>query len=174
MAVTLRSLEVTVPDTVLHQDQVREVFASQPGMNRLATRLVGAAFDSSGIERRHSAVTEMDLSADIEVSQTPQFFDATTRQILNPTTGARNELYVQEASRLYVDAAAAALASAQGIDRPDVTHVITVSCTGFFSPRPGLPHCPGSRPGSRGAALSPGVYGLLCGVSRHASGKDDL
>ena len=136
MPVTLRSLEVAVPDTVLHQDQVREVFASQPGMSRLATRLVGAAFDSSGIERRHSAVTEMDLSADVEDSQTPQFFDATTRQILNPTTGARNELYVQEASRLYVDAAVAAMASADGIDKTDVTHVITVSCTGFFSPGP--------------------------------------
>ena len=136
MPVTLRSLEVAVPDTVLHQDQVREVFASQPGMSRLATRLVGAAFDSSGIERRHSAVTEMDLSADVEGSQTPQFFDATTRQILNPTTGARNELYVQEASRLYVDAAVAAMASADGIDKTDVTHVITVSCTGFFSPGP--------------------------------------
>lgn len=49
MPVTLRSLEVAVPDTVLHQDQVREVFASQPGMSRLATRLVGAAFDSSGM-----------------------------------------------------------------------------------------------------------------------------
>ena len=136
MPVTLRSLEVAVPDTVLHQDQVREVFASQPGMSRLATRLVGAAFDSSGIERRHSAVTEMDLTADVEASQTPQFFDATTRQILNPTTGARNELYVQEASRLYVDAAVAAMASADGIDKTDVTHVITVSCTGFFSPGP--------------------------------------
>ena len=87
MTVTLRSLEVAVPDTVLHQHEVREVFASQPGMSRLATRLVSAAFNSSGIDRRHSAVTEMDLAADAETPDEPQFFEAATQQILNPTTG---------------------------------------------------------------------------------------
>lgn len=136
MVVTLRSLEVAVPDTVLVQDEVREVFASQPGMSRLATRLVGAAFNSSGIERRHSAVTEMDLQARPEAADPPQFFDATTRQILNPSTGVRNDVYVREAARPYVDSAAAALAACEGIDKADVTHVITVSCTGFFSPGP--------------------------------------
>lgn len=127
MVVTLRSLEVAVPDTVLVQDEVREVFASQPGMSRLATRLVGAAFNSSGIERRHSAVTEMDLQARPEAADPPQFFDATTRQILNPSTGVRNDVYVREAARPYVDSAAAALAACEGIDKADVTHVITVS-----------------------------------------------
>src|SRR5699024_2759099 len=67
---------------------------------------------------------------------TPQFFDSTTRQILNPTTGVRNEVYVQEAIQLYVDAAAAALEASDDINNADVTHVITVSCTGFFSPGP--------------------------------------
>ncbi|HIW45754.1 MAG TPA: type III polyketide synthase [Candidatus Yaniella excrementigallinarum] len=134
MAVTLRSLEVAVPETVLVQDEVRDVFASQPGISRLATRLVSASFDSSGIERRHSAVAEMNLQEPQE--GTPQFFDSTTRQILNPTTGVRNEVYVQEAIQLYVDAAAAALEASDDINNADVTHVITVSCTGFFSPGP--------------------------------------
>ena len=134
MAVTLRSLEVAVPETVLIQDEVRDVFASQPGMSRLAARLVGASFDSSGIQRRHSAVAEMNLQQPQE--GTPQFFDPTTRQILNPSTGVRNAVYVQEAIQLYVDAAAAALEASDQIDKADITHVITVSCTGFFSPGP--------------------------------------
>lgn len=136
MLVTLRSLEVVVPDTVLVQDEIRELFAAQSGMSRLATRLVGAAFDSSGIETRHSAVTELDLLERSATAETPQFFDATTRQILNPSTGVRNDVYVREAARLYVDAAAGALTACEGIDKTDVTHVITVSCTGFFSPGP--------------------------------------
>lgn len=136
MVVTLRSLEVVVPDTVLVQDEVRELFAAQSGMSRLAMRLVGAAFDSSGIETRHSAVTELDLLERSATAETPQFFDATTRQILNPSTGVRNDVYVREAARLYVDVAAAALTACEGIDKTDVTHVITVSCTGFFSPGP--------------------------------------
>ena len=136
MAVTLRSLEVAVPDTFLVQDEVRDIFASQPGMSRLATRLVGASFDSSGIDTRHSAVAEMDLLERPETDDPPQFFNSTTGEILNPSTGVRNDVYVREATRLYIDSAAAALTACEGIDKTDVTHVITVSCTGFFSPGP--------------------------------------
>src|SRR5690625_3420244 len=74
----------------------------------------------------------------LEESQegTPQFFDSTTRQILNPTTGVRDVVYVQDAVQLYVAAAVAALDAIDEINNADVTHVITVSCTGFFSPGP--------------------------------------
>lgn len=137
MVVTLRSLEVAVPQTVLHQDEVREIFAAQPGLGKLGRRLINATFSSSGIERRYSAVTELDLAASaVPGAAEPQFFDASNHQILNPSTGTRNDLYAQEAARLYVEAADAALAASQGLDRGDVTHVITVSCTGFFSPGP--------------------------------------
>lgn len=133
MAVTLRSLETAVPDTVLIQDQVRDVFASQPGTSDLAKRLVGASFNSSGIERRYSAVSEMDFSASVD---SPQFFDRDTGRILNPSTGARNEVYVRAATELFVEAATAAVDACEDLERSDVTHVITVSCTGFFSPGP--------------------------------------
>lgn len=136
MAVTLRSLEVAVPDTILHQDEVREVFASQPDMSRLATRLVHASFSSSGIERRYSAVSEMSLQARPDSAAPPQFFDSDSGRILNPSTGVRNAIYVREATELYVDSAAAALAACEDLNNTDVTHVITVSCTGFFSPGP--------------------------------------
>src|SRR5690625_5044907 len=134
MAVTLRSLEVAVPETVLVQDEVRDVFASQPGISRLATRLVSASFDSSGVGRRHSAVSEMNLQRPQVV--TPQFFASTSRQILNPTTGLRSEVYVQQAIQLYGNTTAAELETRDDINNVYVTHVITVSCTGFFSPGP--------------------------------------
>ncbi|GAA4283932.1 type III polyketide synthase [Brevibacterium daeguense] len=133
MPVTLRSLQVAVPDTVLIQGEVRDVFAAQPGLSALAIRLIGAAFNSSGIERRFSAVREMSFTAAVE---DPDFFDPDSRRILNPTTGTRNDVYVSEAPKLFVEAAAAAIKECEGIDRSDVTHVITVSCTGFCAPGP--------------------------------------
>ena len=136
MVVTLTALEVAVPETVLHQDEVRDIFASQPGISRLATRLVNASFNASGIETRHSAVAEMDLQERPESAEAPHFFDSTNRHILNPSTRVRNDVYVDEATQLYVDAAAAAVTACEGIENTDVTHVITVSCTGFFSPGP--------------------------------------
>jgi len=147
MAVTLRSLEVAVPDTVLVQDEVRDVFAAQPGLSRLAARLVSAAFNASGIDRRYTVVEEMDTSG---AAEDPVFFDARTQQILNPSTGARNRLYAQAATELYIRAAARALAACENVEAADITHVITISCTGFFSPGPDYKIV-------RALGLSPGV-----------------
>ncbi|RBP64244.1 putative naringenin-chalcone synthase [Brevibacterium sanguinis] len=133
MAVTLRSLEVAVPETVLIQSEVRDVFAAQPGISDLARRLIGAAFNSSGIDRRRSVVDEMSFSSRAE---SPLFFDPEAARILNPSTGTRNAVYVREAARLFVAAAGAALDACPDVEAGDVTHVITVSCTGFFSPGP--------------------------------------
>lgn len=133
MAVTLRSLEIAVPGTALVQDEVRDVFAAQPGLSRLGARLVSAAFNASGIERRYTALTEWGRPT---ATEDPVFFDARTRRILNPSTGARNRAYAREATELYVRAAARALAACEGVAAAEVTDVITVSCTGFFSPGP--------------------------------------
>ena len=133
MAVTLRSLETAVPPTALDQEAVRDVFAAQPCLSRLAARLVPAAFNASGIERRHTVLGEWGRP---EPAKDPVFFDAESGRILNPSTGARNRVYAQEATALYVRAAARALAACEGVEAADITHVITVSCTGFYSPGP--------------------------------------
>ncbi|MGP9682843.1 MULTISPECIES: type III polyketide synthase [unclassified Brachybacterium] len=133
MTVTLRSLELAVPGTELAQQELRDVFLAQPGLSRLGTRLVSSAFDNSGIERRYSALTEWGEDA---AHEDPVFFDATTHAFLNPTTGARNQVFAREATELYVRTAAAALEASEGLGAADVTHVITVSCTGFFAPGP--------------------------------------
>lgn len=133
MTATLSSLEIVVPSTVLQQDEVRDVFAGQPGVTPLAARLIGAAFDSSGIERRHSVIDELSFTAETPESM---FFDAASGQILNPSTAARNDVYTREATELFVRSAAAALSACDDLETADITHVITASCTGFFSPGP--------------------------------------
>ncbi|WP_217184353.1 type III polyketide synthase [Streptomyces sp. AC495_CC817] len=129
----LRSLHTLVPDTVLAQDEVRDVFASQPDIGRLAQRIVGASFNGSGIDTRHTVIEELSLAAR---SDDPVFFDSTTGALLAPGTKARNEVYVREARRLFVDAARGALQADPELQAADVTHVITVSCTGFHAPGP--------------------------------------
>ncbi|MDO5662574.1 MAG: type III polyketide synthase [Brachybacterium sp.] len=133
MTVTLRSLETAVPDTELAQEELRDVFLAQEDLSRLGSRLVATSFNSSGIDRRFSAVHEWDPDPG---GTDPVFFDPTSRQFLNPTTGARNAVFAREATELYIRSAAAALEAAEGIEAADVTHVITVSCTGFFAPGP--------------------------------------
>lgn len=133
MVVTLRALQTAVPPTVLVQEEVRDVFASQPGLSRLGQRLVSTAFNSSGIDTRYSVIEELSLR------QPPgehQFFDSDTGLLLRPGTKLRNELYIQQATPLFVEAARKALAACPGIEANDVTHVVTVSCTGFYQPGP--------------------------------------
>lgn len=133
MSVTLRALQTVVPPTILVQEQVRDVFAAQPGLSRLAQRLVTASFNLSGIDRRHTVIDELTLDSDTD---DPQFFDAATQRLLMPGTRVRNELYIVEATKLFVEAGRRALAACPDIVAADITHVVTVSCTGFYAPGP--------------------------------------
>lgn len=129
----LRSLQTIVPDTVLRQDEVRDVFASQPDLGRLAQRIVATSFNVSGIDTRHTVIEE--FSRDAETS-TPVFYDRDTGMLLDPGTKARNDFYAQEATRLAVEAARSALSADPDLVAADITHVITASCTGFHAPGP--------------------------------------
>ena len=133
MTVTLRALQTVVPPTILIQEQVRDIFAAQPGLSRLAQRLVSTSFNVSGIETRHTVIDELTIDND---AAEPQFFDARQQLLLVPSTRVRNELYITEATKLFVEAGRRALAACPDIRPEDVTHVVTVSCTGFYAPGP--------------------------------------
>ena len=133
MPVLVRSLETAVPSTVLKQPEARDVFAAQEGLTRLGQRLVTTCFDAAAIDTRYSAVAE--FSWDLP-DHDPDFFDSSTGTILSPSTKTRNDLFVREATPLFTETARRALHAAEGIGPEDVTHVITVSCTGFFNPGP--------------------------------------
>ncbi|WP_194419955.1 type III polyketide synthase [Microbacterium abyssi] len=130
---TLRSLQTIVPGTELRQEEVRDVFAAQPDLGRLAKRIVTASFNGSGIDTRYTVLDELSFSSTVE---SPQFFDRKSGALLSPGTKTRNEIYVREAWKLYVDAARQSLESDPDITAADITHVITVSCTGFYAPGP--------------------------------------
>src|SRR2546427_12949537 len=106
MSVYVRSLETAVPPTVLIQDQARDVFAEQPGLTRLGSRLVRTCFDSAAIDTRHTAVAELTVDAHPE---NPRFFDLERGLVLSPTTKVRNEIFAEEATKLFIEAAKAAV-----------------------------------------------------------------
>ena len=141
MAVRILSVGTAVPTTRLSQSQVRDFFVAQPGIDRLAARLIHAAFDQSAIDTRHTVIAELGDASDHEDGL---FVDAASRQLHAPSTGTRNALYRREAPALFAAAAADALERA-GVAASEITHIVTASCTGFFAPGPGLPAREGSR-----------------------------
>lgn len=132
-AAVLRSLRTIVPDTVIEQHEVRDIFASQPDVGRLAQRIIGASFNGSGIDTRHTVIRELSPATGTDDKM---FFDRETGRLQSPGTAARNDLYTREASRLFVEVARSALDADPDIVAADVTHVITASCTGFHAPGP--------------------------------------
>lgn len=132
-AVQLRSIQTLVPDATLEQHTVRDMFAAQPGLSRLARRLIATSFDGAGVETRHTVLDELDPTAEIDA---PQFLDRTTGALLEPGTAARNDIYAREADRLFIEVARRSLDADPDISASDITHVVTVSCTGFHAPGP--------------------------------------
>ncbi|HIY64757.1 MAG TPA: type III polyketide synthase [Candidatus Agrococcus pullicola] len=127
MSTKLLSIGTAVPNGSLQQGRLRDFFASQPGIDSRTRRIITAAFDHSGIDRRHAAIDLLD-------DNSGQFTDADGK-LLQPTTGERNSVYRKQAPLLFATASQQALRRA-AMEPDEVTHVITASCTGFFAPGP--------------------------------------
>ncbi|MEN2738795.1 type III polyketide synthase [Microbacterium sp. X-17] len=146
------AIGTVVPPTRLAQEWIRDLFDAQPELDRLARRLVHAAFDGAAIEHRHTVLR--DLAPD---RRGPDDLPVRTADgiLLSPSTAARNAEYRRLAPALFAEAARRALAEAD-VPAPAVTHLITVSCTGLFAPGPD--------------ALLVGDLGLDPGVERYHLG----
>ena len=75
------------PRARLSQPATRDFFRAQPGVDRLTSRLIGAAFDQSAIDTRYSVIGGIGEEA-------TAFADGGV--LRSPTTRERNELYRRE------------------------------------------------------------------------------
>jgi predicted naringenin-chalcone synthase len=99
--------------------------------NEEQLRQLKALYRLTHVKKRHSVVLESDGRDGIpQQSFFPPMKDAADR---GPTTIERMARYEQDAPPLAARAARAALADA-GLEASAVTHVVTVSCTGFAAP----------------------------------------
>lgn len=123
-----------VPEYRYDQDFVRDFLKTNMDVDRMARLAIHQVFKNSGIGSRYSVIP--DFSADHVSSGL--FYEAQEGLIKNPGTGARNDLYQKHAGMMF-PALAEQVISESGLgDRSRITHVITVSCTGFYAPGPDL------------------------------------
>jgi predicted naringenin-chalcone synthase len=141
MSLVIAGLGTALPRHSLPQE-ISAAWARDAAWGNGRRRLIPAVFQSTGIRHRFSVVLEGD-----PVRQS--FFPpATSAGDAGPTTQARMERYAREVTPLAVRAARAALADAEaagpsGPERgrggeaaatPRITHLVTVSCSGFVAP----------------------------------------
>lgn len=125
-------IETLVPEPVYTQREVCDLMLRR-ATNGKTKRYIKKVYAESGIETRHSVLSDFN-----EGSTDPKLYRHADGTLKEASTGERNKVYVEEAKRLIPEIARKTLANCKGIDAEDITHVITVSCTGFFNPGPDL------------------------------------
>jgi len=133
MPVYLHGVATAVPDTAYSQDAALAVMQAWVGGDRRTDHLLHRIYRHSGIERRHSVVG--DFAPD---GARGFYLEPDSGAFRNPGTAERNDRYAREALRLFPEVAGRALARSGRFGPDDVTHVVTVSCTGFVAPGPDL------------------------------------
>lgn len=128
--VSIHAVATRVPASKYPQETIGEILRGELEPGGLGDRLMRKIYRSSGIETRHSVIEDHRNGAGGSL-----FFDGESGAFLSPTTGERNDEYVRTALPLFRDTARDAL-ERSGFAPGDVTHVVTVSCTGFMAPGP--------------------------------------
>lgn len=129
MGIFIHDIATSVPPHSSDQQHIREVMKEHVGSDRRTEAIIHRIYSQSGIEKRHSVIEDFTPSIHGEL-----FFNGQIKT--PPGTSARNTIYERESKKLFVDVARKLLADNPHISSNEITHVITVSCTGFFAPGP--------------------------------------
>jgi hypothetical protein len=101
--------------------------------DRRLEHLIHRIYHHSGISKRHTVVKDFIPGK----NQTSFYFDNNSTAH-SPSTGQRNRRFIEHATPLLQKTGSDLLEQNPSVEPADITHVITVSCTGFFAPGPDL------------------------------------
>jgi len=123
----IHHIETSVPRYSYKQDDLRDRLKEIVRGSDRENRIIHTLFSRSGIETRHSVVNDFQ-----EHGSHTLFFNG---QGASPGTGSRNDTYIREGRKLFVDVAQNLIVNSD-FHPDEITHLITVSCTGFYAPGP--------------------------------------
>jgi predicted naringenin-chalcone synthase len=132
MSLGLFDIGTAVPKHFISQTDAARRWASLAGVEGKKARIIEALYRRSGVKKRHSSLLE-DPDSDSELIHQTLFEPARDADDQGPSTEARMKRFESDAPPLARSAAEAALAES-GMMADDITHFVTVSCTGFFAP----------------------------------------
>jgi predicted naringenin-chalcone synthase len=135
MSLAILSMGTALPATVVSQTETLAIARTLCCRTEEQTTWLPAMYNGTGIQTRH-LVYGQDLIRDLldgtRHSGSP-FLPSGDPDDKGPTTSQRMEHYARWAPLLALQAAGAAL-DRSGLPAAALTHLVTVSCTGFFAP----------------------------------------
>ncbi|MDZ7718575.1 MAG: type III polyketide synthase [Balneolaceae bacterium] len=126
-SVYIHQIETAVPRHSFKQEKLREIMKDVVGTTEREKRIIHHLYANSGIDTRYSVID------DFSNRDTPALFF--NGQGATPGTKSRNDLYIKQGRKLFVEVAKKLLKNSS-FKTQDITHIITVSCTGFYAPGP--------------------------------------
>lgn len=130
MNVFIHKLATHVPEHSAAQDVLAAKFGTW-ARDAATARIINHVFRKTGINRRHSVVADF-----TEPERAELFREDSEGRLIEPSTQERNRVYSRHAAPISVRLARELLEQSSQFRPEDVTHVITVSCTGFVNPGP--------------------------------------
>lgn len=128
MTAFIHQLATYLPPNTATQDDLALKFGEW-AQNAATARVIRHIFRKTGIERRYSILPDFTEPDRAELYR----FDP-KGCLTEASTQARNRVYARNAAPIAVQLARELLDRTSGFQSRDVTHVITVSCTGFVNP----------------------------------------
>ncbi|MFL5728147.1 MAG: type III polyketide synthase [Cytophagaceae bacterium] len=124
----ISSIGIASPDTRIAQAKVADLMTETLEMEEMESARLSALYRATGIQQRYSVLEDYSKkNGDFD------FFPNTAGMEPFPTIGPRMRLYEKFALKLSMKAIADCL-NPVDIELKDITHVITVSCTGLYAP----------------------------------------
>jgi predicted naringenin-chalcone synthase len=131
VTLTLAGFGTRVPEHAISQEEAVEIHSTLCEIDPERARTLRALYRRSGVAKRHSVLLERSCGPLME--RQTFYPPARDDRDAGPPTAQRMRRYEAEAPALAGSAACAAL-SAAGVAAAEVSHVVTVSCTGFAAP----------------------------------------
>lgn len=130
MSIYIHSIQTINPEHKYDQLNVREFVKSQYPENSVQQKLAHRVYTHSGIKTRYSVISDLKNPEDL------YFFDAIEGdQYSFPKTKKRNRIYTEQSKNLLLDVSNETI-NKSTFTKDQITHLITVSCTGFYAPGP--------------------------------------
>lgn len=127
MPPTIHHIETAVPPFKHKQEDLRDRMKEISNSDEREQRIIHHLYARSGIKSRYSVINDFKKGASHSL-----FFNG---QGATPGTANRNDTYIKEGRKLFVEIASNLLKNSE-FNKEEITHLITVSCTGFYAPGP--------------------------------------
>ncbi|MEX2462843.1 MAG: type III polyketide synthase [Balneolaceae bacterium] len=127
MPSTIHYIETATPEFSHQQEDLRERMKEVVSETDRDRKLIHLIYSKSGIKTRHSVINDFHIAGSHSL-----FFNGSGSF---PGTASRNDTYIREGRKLFVEVAKKLIQNSD-FNPPDITHLITVSCTGFYAPGP--------------------------------------